>query len=185
MCHFLSHEWWPRTQPWPPGAQSTAGGTALLRIILEAETRLGCCSPDSWLLPRPKESTSGDRFLTQGLYRNKRAGTSLCPFLQEGRKAPASQAGLFPLEQCVRTSRLAQLPECLLQVLARSLLALEPHGQEVKGLTPTLVLLPRPSLPGTVQLALAPTLALAALPPSCHQGSHRGRALDLMVTKAD
>lgn len=25
MCHFLSHEWQPRTQTWPPGAQPSAG----------------------------------------------------------------------------------------------------------------------------------------------------------------
>lgn len=79
MCHFLSHEWQPRTQTWPPGAQPSAGGTALPRIILGAEPRLGCCSPDSWLLPHPKESTGGDRVLTQGLHRNKRAGTLPLP----------------------------------------------------------------------------------------------------------
>lgn len=184
-CHSLSHEWQPRTQTWPPGAQPTAGGTALLTIILEAETLLGRCSPDSRRLPLPKETTSGDRCLTQGLCRNEWAGTSLCPFLQEGRKAPANQACLLRLEECVRTSRPAQLPERPLQELARSLLAPEPHGQEVKGLTPTLALLPLPSLPDAVQPAPAPTLALAALPPSCHQGSHRCRALDPTVTEAD
>lgn len=71
MCHFLSQERQPRMQTWPPGTQPTAGGTALLRIMLEAETRLGCRSTDSWLLPLPKESRSGDRFLTEGLYGNK------------------------------------------------------------------------------------------------------------------
>lgn len=40
MCHFPS-EWQPRIQTWPPGAQSTAGGTALLTIVLEVMARVG------------------------------------------------------------------------------------------------------------------------------------------------
>lgn len=52
----------PRMQTWPPGAQSTAGGT-------ENQT---ACSTDGWLPSCPKESSRGgtgfhNRRLTQGL----------------------------------------------------------------------------------------------------------------------
>lgn len=51
----------PRTQTWPPGAQSTDRGIALLRSILEAAPGQGCGSTDSCLLPCPKEGSNGEQ----------------------------------------------------------------------------------------------------------------------------
>lgn len=62
MCHFPSHECQPRTQNWPPDAQPTAGGTALLRIIMEAETQLGCCSQTADFFLAPKNLQVGTGF---------------------------------------------------------------------------------------------------------------------------
>lgn len=149
-----SHEWQPRIQTWPPGAQSAAGGT---------ENHPRGCTEGRAAAPQtagfslaPKNLQAEDRFLIQGIYRNKQAGTPSAPSsgrVGEQENIPPSNKARPPANgiswnpatplapsllsrgQWVHTSRLAQFPEYLLQVPTRLLLALKLHGQQVKDLS--------------------------------------------------